>query len=67
MIPFSFLLNFQISAEFQRITTVPLEPRFMAALDHHTPKLLMLFRAKGGALGQRLLNIMEPLEVQCFF
>ncbi|XP_034542211.1 sterile alpha motif domain-containing protein 3-like [Notolabrus celidotus] len=53
----------QISAEFQRITTVPLEPRFMSSLDLHTPKLLKLFHAKGGALGQRLKNIMEPLEV----
>ena len=38
----------------------------MSALDHHTPKLLTLFRAKGGALGRRLEIIMEPLEVQYF-
>ncbi|XP_030599293.1 uncharacterized protein LOC115789875 isoform X2 [Archocentrus centrarchus] len=52
----------QISAEFQRITTVQLEPKFMSGLDLHTPKLLKLFHAKGGALGQRLKIIMEPLE-----
>ncbi|XP_036946294.1 uncharacterized protein LOC119014943 isoform X2 [Acanthopagrus latus] len=34
----------------------------MSALDHHTPKLLTLFRAKGGALRRRLEIIMEPLE-----
>ncbi|XP_030599297.1 uncharacterized protein LOC115789875 isoform X5 [Archocentrus centrarchus] len=51
-----------ISAEFQRITTVQLEPKFMSGLDLHTPKLLKLFHAKGGALGQRLKIIMEPLE-----
>lgn len=55
---------FQISAEFQRITTVHLEPKFMSGLDLHTPKLLKLFHAKGGALGERLKIIMEPLEVQ---
>ncbi|GAA6080174.1 uncharacterized protein LOC113107518 [Tachysurus ichikawai] len=41
---------FQINAEFQRTTTVLPEPKFMSALDRHTPKLLTLFRAKGGAL-----------------
>ncbi|XP_071348849.1 uncharacterized protein [Trachinotus anak] len=52
----------QINAEFQRTTTVHLEPKFMSSLDRHTPKLLTLFRAKGGALGRRLEIIMEPLE-----
>lgn len=36
----------------------------MSGLDLHTPKLLKLFHAKGGALGERLKIIMEPLEVQ---
>ncbi|XP_059372719.1 uncharacterized protein LOC132110142 isoform X2 [Carassius carassius] len=52
----------QINAEFQRTTTVLLEPKFMSVLDRHTPKLLMLFRAKGGALGRRLEIIMELLQ-----
>ncbi|XP_036946293.1 uncharacterized protein LOC119014943 isoform X1 [Acanthopagrus latus] len=52
----------KINAEFQRTATVHLEPKFMSALDHHTPKLLTLFRAKGGALRRRLEIIMEPLE-----
>ncbi|XP_042578887.1 uncharacterized protein LOC122137191 [Cyprinus carpio] len=34
----------------------------MSALDRHTPKLLTLFRAKGGALGKRLEIIMELLQ-----
>ncbi|KAK7137425.1 hypothetical protein R3I93_017494 [Phoxinus phoxinus] len=55
---------YQINAEFQRTTTVLLEPKFMSALDRHTPKLLTLFRAKGGALGRRLEIIMELLQVQ---
>ncbi|XP_076611803.1 uncharacterized protein LOC143335962 [Chaetodon auriga] len=49
-------------SKFQRTTTVHLEPNFMSALDHHTPKLLTLFHAKGGALGRRLENRMEPLQ-----
>ncbi|KAJ7996463.1 hypothetical protein DPEC_G00237330 [Dallia pectoralis] len=53
---------FQINAEFQRTTTKHLEPKFMSALDRHTPKLLTLFRAKGGALGRRLGMIIELLE-----
>ncbi|XP_058631517.1 sterile alpha motif domain-containing protein 3-like [Onychostoma macrolepis] len=52
----------QVTAEFQRITTVQLEPKFMSSLDLHTPKLLTLFRAKGGVLGQRLKTEMELLK-----
>ncbi|KAL6487556.1 hypothetical protein MHYP_G00041820 [Metynnis hypsauchen] len=56
----------QISAEFQRITTVHLEPKFMSTLDLYTPKLLTLFRTRGGALGVRLKKQMEQLkESQC--
>ncbi|KAF5900512.1 sterile alpha motif domain-containing protein 3-like [Clarias magur] len=57
---------YQVSAEFKRITTVQLEPKFMDSLDLHTPKLLTLFRAKGGALGERMKNEMELLkDEQC--
>ncbi|KAF4118744.1 hypothetical protein G5714_000795 [Onychostoma macrolepis] len=52
----------KVTAEFQRITTVQLEPKFMSSLDLHTPKLLTLFRAKGGVLGQRLKTEMELLK-----
>ncbi|XP_029920173.1 uncharacterized protein LOC115368261 isoform X2 [Myripristis murdjan] len=43
----------QVSAEFQRITTLSLEPKFMSMLDHYSPKLLALFQAKTGASGER--------------
>ncbi|MEQ2257689.1 hypothetical protein ILYODFUR_037366, partial [Ilyodon furcidens] len=43
----------QFSAEFQRITTLNLEPKFMAMLDIYTPKLLSLFQSKKGAAGER--------------
>lgn len=49
-----FSSYFKISAEFQRITTVNLEPKFMSMLDLHSPKLLSLFQVKKGALGERL-------------
>lgn len=38
----------QINAEFLRITTVPLEAKFMAQLDTHSSQLLKVIRAKGG-------------------
>lgn len=44
---------FQVSAEFQRITTRDLEPKFMSMLDLYSPKLLSLFQAKKGAAGER--------------
>ncbi|KAL7404564.1 hypothetical protein ABVT39_016408 [Epinephelus coioides] len=43
----------QISAEFQRLTYVNLEPKFMAMLDKFTPKLLSIFKVKKGAAGER--------------
>ncbi|XP_016341109.1 sterile alpha motif domain-containing protein 3-like [Sinocyclocheilus anshuiensis] len=56
----------QVIAEFQRITTVQLEAKLMSSLDLHTPKLLTLFRGKGGALGERLKTEMELLkDEQC--
>ncbi|CAM4712078.1 unnamed protein product [Leuciscus chuanchicus] len=42
----------QVSAEFQRITTRNLEPKFMSMLDLYSPKLLSLFQAKKGAAGE---------------
>ncbi|XP_025999394.1 uncharacterized protein LOC113007151 [Astatotilapia calliptera] len=43
----------QVSAEFHRITTLNLEPKFMSSLDLYSSKLLSLFQAKKGAAGQR--------------
>ncbi|CAB1333948.1 unnamed protein product [Coregonus sp. 'balchen'] len=37
-----------VHAEFQRITNQSLQQTFYAALDHHTPRLLTLFREKEG-------------------
>ncbi|KAI9547852.1 hypothetical protein NQZ68_012869, partial [Dissostichus eleginoides] len=42
-----------VSAEFQRITTLNLEPKFMSMLDFYSPKLLSMFQGKKGAVGER--------------
>ncbi|KAK5928634.1 hypothetical protein CgunFtcFv8_013685 [Champsocephalus gunnari] len=43
----------QVSAEFQRITTLNLEPKFMSMLDFYSPKLLSMFQGEKGAVGER--------------
>ncbi|KAL7846006.1 hypothetical protein AOLI_G00241980 [Acnodon oligacanthus] len=48
----------ELQDEFRRITTVHLESKFMSKLDEYTPKPLVLFHSKGGALGLRLQAIL---------
>ncbi|KAL7845982.1 hypothetical protein AOLI_G00241740 [Acnodon oligacanthus] len=52
----------ELQDEFRRITTVHLESKFMSKLDEYTPKLLVLFHSKGGALGLRLQAILLKSE-----
>ncbi|XP_041641380.1 uncharacterized protein LOC121508524 [Cheilinus undulatus] len=52
---------FQINEELRRCTAVSLEPTFMAQQDKYTPKLLELFSAKGGAVGQRIKKFLLEL------
>ncbi|CAB1417786.1 unnamed protein product [Pleuronectes platessa] len=51
-----------IEDEFQRITRVHLESKFMSKLDEYTPKLLNLFQSKGGTMGLRLQAIYSRLQ-----
>ncbi|KAL0973514.1 hypothetical protein UPYG_G00205110 [Umbra pygmaea] len=44
----------QIEEEFRRITLKPLQSTFLGKLDQYTPKLLSLYRRKGGAIGKKL-------------
>ncbi|XP_020359599.1 uncharacterized protein LOC109906345 [Oncorhynchus kisutch] len=44
----ALFLEAQVHAEFQRITNQSLQQTFYSALDHHTPRLLTLFREKEG-------------------
>ncbi|KTG31534.1 hypothetical protein cypCar_00044298 [Cyprinus carpio] len=53
----------QICEEFLRISGISLESTFMSQLDRQTPKLLSLFNAKGGAVGQRIkLQMMTLIQ-----
>ncbi|CAM4678776.1 unnamed protein product [Leuciscus chuanchicus] len=54
-------LKYKICEEFLRISCISLESTFMSQLDNQTPKLLSLFNAKGGAVGQRIKSQMMTL------
>lgn len=56
---------FQIDNEFKRISTVPLLSTFFAALDQYSPRLMELFRRKGGADGRKIKNIMVDISKVC--
>ncbi|KAL6484916.1 hypothetical protein MHYP_G00069610 [Metynnis hypsauchen] len=51
----------QIKDEFMRITTVNLECTFMTNLDAHMPKLLDLFKGKGGSAGTKIRPLLDSL------
>ncbi|KAL2101790.1 hypothetical protein ACEWY4_003551 [Coilia grayii] len=57
----AYFTYFQINEEFRRLTTKPLETKFMSMLDQYTPKLLGLFQSKGRAVGERLKANMSIL------
>ena len=52
----------QIEEEFRRITLKPLLSTFLGKLDQYTPKLLSLYRKKGGAVGKKLGETLEVLN-----
>ncbi|XP_058478218.1 uncharacterized protein LOC131474286 [Solea solea] len=53
---------FQINAEFMRITTVPLETKFLAQLDKHMSKLLDVIRSKGGRVQEQTKRTLQVLD-----
>ncbi|XP_041868494.1 sterile alpha motif domain-containing protein 3-like [Melanotaenia boesemani] len=59
--PALFMEN-EVSAEFTRITTIPLIPKFMSQLDHYSDKLAKVLRKKGGAAGRKIKNIMALID-----
>lgn len=61
------LLSIQIKEEFRRITTISLEQSFMYKLDHYTPKLIALMKAKGGVVGTKLRPFLDKLSQVCLF
>lgn len=52
----------EINTEFMRITTVPLEFKFLAMLDQYSDSLMKLFQNKGGVTGRTIKNIMQPIS-----
>ncbi|CAK6983231.1 uncharacterized protein LOC115539239 isoform X2, partial [Scomber scombrus] len=50
-----------INAEFHRVTTIPLEARFMQKLDEKCIELIQVVRKKGGATREKtkLLPVVE--------
>ncbi|XP_052399695.1 uncharacterized protein LOC127946922 [Carassius gibelio] len=52
----------QIEEEFRRITLKPLQSTFFGKLDENTPKLLRLYRRKGGAVGKKLDETLEIMN-----
>ncbi|XP_074473268.1 uncharacterized protein LOC141757015 isoform X2 [Sebastes fasciatus] len=51
----------EINAEFKRITTVPLQSKFLSQLDHYSDNLTRLFQKRGGQLGARLKTIIAQM------
>ncbi|MEQ2246508.1 hypothetical protein ILYODFUR_039242 [Ilyodon furcidens] len=52
----------EINCEFQRITTVPLQPRFLVSLDKHHSKLIEIIRNKGGIVREKTRDILKVLD-----
>ncbi|XP_060783631.1 uncharacterized protein LOC132890621 [Neoarius graeffei] len=52
----------QIEEEFRRITLKPPQSTFLGKLDQYMPKLLSLYRRKGGATGKKLDQTIDLLN-----
>ncbi|XP_037608700.1 uncharacterized protein LOC119478205 isoform X2 [Sebastes umbrosus] len=51
----------EINAEFKRITTIPLQSKFLSQLDLYSDNLTRLFQKRGGQLGARLKTIIAQM------
>ncbi|XP_052412500.1 uncharacterized protein LOC127958163 [Carassius gibelio] len=52
----------EINAEYFRITTLPLQSRFMASLDRQSSQLLQVIRSKGGALREKTKDTIKVMD-----
>jgi len=50
-----------------RITTVPLQPRFLASLDKHHSKPIEIIRNKGGAVRKKTRDVLKVLDQVCTY
>ncbi|CAL8384054.1 unnamed protein product [Arctogadus glacialis] len=48
---------FQINAEFKRVTTMPLQSKFISQIDLHSASLLRVFEKRSGQQGQKLRDM----------
>uniref|UniRef100_A0A9J7XJP3 Uncharacterized protein n=1 Tax=Cyprinus carpio carpio TaxID=630221 RepID=A0A9J7XJP3_CYPCA len=61
--PAVFLPN-ELCDEFKRITSVDLLKTFRASIHQHTPQLLKLYRARKGAFGTEMEDLLNKLDQQ---
>ncbi|XP_056226185.1 sterile alpha motif domain-containing protein 3-like [Seriola aureovittata] len=54
----------QVFAEFYRIGSKNLKKDFYEALDHHTARLIDLFKSRKGAVGQSLDHLLQSINTQ---
>ncbi|XP_046719573.1 uncharacterized protein LOC124395026 [Silurus meridionalis] len=54
----------EIGNEFKRITNVDLLSTFRSSLHQHAPQLLKLYRARQGAFGKELEDLLNKLDLQ---
>lgn len=59
-----FFLFLKVFAEFYRVASKNLKKDFYEALDHHTTRLIDLFKSKKGGVGQSLDRFLQPINTQ---
>ncbi|KAK7886001.1 hypothetical protein WMY93_025622 [Mugilogobius chulae] len=52
----------EINLEFQRVTTVPLQSRFLAALDNISPKVVAAIENRGGVVREKTRKLMAAFN-----
>ncbi len=55
------------NAEFRRITTLPLQSKFLSQLDRFSDDLLKVFTKKGGVIRKRIQDVMVPMSQVVLF
>lgn len=65
MLDNAFML-FQINAEFKRITTMPLQSRFLSQLDFLSESLLRVFAKPSGKQGKMLKDMTDMMMVRTY-
>lgn len=61
---FCFVFFAKVFAEFYRLASKNLKKDFYEALDHHTARLIELFRCRKGTVGQSLDHLLRSIDTQ---